>query len=153
MAAQSEQILAMAANIFLEKIAFHKMLQLQLQHYSLDRVELAIDMRPELMGNPHHQILHGGVTATLLDGAAGMTALAGIINNHPELSAAELATRLSNLGTIDMRVDYLRPGRGNRFIATGQVIRTGNKVAVIRSELHNEDGEHIAFGTCTYLVG
>jgi acyl-coenzyme A thioesterase PaaI-like protein len=33
------------------------------------------------------------------------------------------------------------------------VIRSGNKVAVCRMELHNEQGVHIALGTGTYLVG
>ena len=29
------------------------------------------------------------------------------------------------IGTIDLRVDYLRPGRGNHFLATGRVVRRG----------------------------
>jgi len=61
--------------------------------------------------------------------------------------------RLSRCGTIDLRVDYLRPGQGKEFIANASIIRSGNKVAVARMELHNEDGTHIAFGTGTYLVG
>lgn len=52
-----------------------------------------------------------------------------------------------------MRVDYLRPGKGQEFIATAQVIRRGKKVAVCRMELHNEKGTHIAFGTGTYMIG
>ena len=42
-----------------------------------------------------------------------------------------------SIGTIDLRVDYLRPGRGNYFIATGRVVRLGNRVAVA----HTETGE------------
>ncbi|WYB25258.1 thioesterase family protein [Gallaecimonas sp. GXIMD1310] len=64
-----------------------------------------------------------------------------------------MADKFGRMGTIDMRVDYLRPGRGERFVATAEVIRAGNKVAVTRMELHNEKGDHIAFGTGTYLVG
>ncbi|MGS3186527.1 thioesterase family protein, partial [Aeromonas taiwanensis] len=64
-----------------------------------------------------------------------------------------LKERFSRLGTIDLRVDYLRPGRGNEFIATAHIIRAGSKVTVARMELHNEEGTHIAFGTGTYLVG
>ena len=61
--------------------------------------------------------------------------------------------RLQKLGTIDIRIDFLRPGRGNSFTATAQVIRKGKKVAVTRMELHNEEGLEIALGTATYLVG
>jgi uncharacterized protein (TIGR00369 family) len=61
--------------------------------------------------------------------------------------------RLSRLGTIDLRIDYLRPGRGQRFTAQAVPLRAGNKVAVVRSELHNEDGVLVAVGTGTYLCG
>ncbi|HAV87176.1 MAG TPA: thioesterase family protein, partial [Pseudomonas sp.] len=59
----------------------------------------------------------------------------------------------ARLGTIDLRIDYLRPGRGQRFSATATLLRSGNKVAVVRSELHNEAGVLIAVGTGTYLCG
>ncbi|MFM5687316.1 thioesterase family protein, partial [Aeromonas caviae] len=70
-----------------------------------------------------------------------------------DFSPSYLKERFARLGTIDLRVDYLRPGRGNEFIATAHIIRAGSKVAVARMELHNEEGTHIAFGTGTYLVG
>ena len=57
------------------------------------------------------------------------------------------------MGTIDLRVDYLRPGIGKHFIASSFILRAGNKVAVTRMELHNDNGEHIAVGTGAYLVG
>jgi uncharacterized protein (TIGR00369 family) len=70
-----------------------------------------------------------------------------------DIADAELAEKLGKMSTIDIRTDYLRPGRGQQFIATAQVIRSGNKVCVCRMELHNEQGIHIALGTGTYLVG
>ena len=57
------------------------------------------------------------------------------------------------MGTIDLRVDYLRPGRGERFTATSSLLRAGNKVAVARVELHNEAQVYIASATATYMVG
>ena len=62
----------------------------------------------------------------------------------------KLATR--NL-FADLRVDYLRPGRGQSFTATAVLLRSGNKVAVVRTELHSEDGTLVAVGTGTYLCG
>ena len=102
------------------------------------------------MGNVPQRMLHGGVTATALDTAGKV--IAGMIERLQEPSEHYLMERLSRCGTIDLRVDYLRPGRGE-FIANASIIRSGNKVAVARMELHNEDGTHIAFGTGTYLVG
>ena len=72
---------------------------------------------------------------------------------HDEITQEELLARLSKMGTIDMRVDYLRPGRGERFVASGSLLRAGNKVAVARVELHNESNLHIASATATYMVG
>ena len=43
------------------------------------------------------------------------------------------------IGTIDLHVDYLRPGRGKYFIATGRVVRLGNRVAVAHMDLVNDD--------------
>ncbi|MGI2259640.1 thioesterase family protein [Shewanella sp. GXUN23E] len=148
-----ERALAMVAEVFDQHIPFHKLLGLRIDRYDLQGVEVRITMKPELIGNIHQQILHGGVTATVLDVVGGLTAFAGLVASRDDWQEEELKSRLMTLGTIDMRVDYLRPGRGNIFTGTGQVIRSGNKVSVCRMELHNEQGEHIAFGTGTYLTG
>ena len=58
-----------------------------------------------------------------------------------------------SIGTIDLHVDYLRPGRGKYFIATGRVVRLGNRVAVAHMELVNDTGELIATGGAAYMVG
>jgi uncharacterized protein (TIGR00369 family) len=63
-----------------------------------------------------------------------------------------MAERFAKIGTIDLRVDYLRPGLGKHFIATGYVLRTGSKVAVTRMELHNDSAQLIAVGTGAYVV-
>jgi len=141
------------ANLFAEKMPFNKLIGMQVTHYDFDKVELRIRMEEKLVGNPFHNILHGGVTASLLDVAGGMIVAASCIDELEDFSPSYLKERFSRLGTIDLRVDYLRPGRGNEFIATAHIIRAGSKVAVARMELHNEEGTHIAFGTGTYLVG
>ncbi|WP_407080252.1 thioesterase family protein [Alteromonas aquimaris] len=118
-----------------------------------DSIRLEIPWDDKLTGNPLQKILHGGVTASLLDTIGGLTAILSAVKQTQDGHLAELVTRLPTMGTVDMRVDYLRPGRGKRFIATGQVIRKGSRVAVCRMELHNERGDHIAFGTGTYMLG
>ncbi len=52
-----------------------------------------------------------------------------------------------------MRIDYLRPGKGVHFFSNATVIRTGNKIAVIRMELKNQEDMLIAVGTGAYTVG
>ncbi|MCF1426933.1 MAG: thioesterase family protein [Shewanella sp.] len=149
----SEKVLAMVAEVFDQHIPFHNLLGMRIQRYDLEGVEVTVEMKPELIGNIHQQILHGGVTATVLDVVGGLTAFAALVAGRDDWQEDELRARLQTLGTIDLRVDYLRPGRGQTFTGTGQVIRSGNKVSVCRMELHNESGQHIAFGTGTYLTG
>jgi acyl-coenzyme A thioesterase PaaI-like protein len=65
----------------------------------------------------------------------------------------EIMAHLARVGTIDLRVDYLRAGKGAYFITSGSVLRKGNKVAVIRAGMHNDQKLLIAAGTGTYIVG
>ncbi|MCU7994476.1 thioesterase family protein [Shewanella glacialipiscicola] len=147
------EILKKVADVFDKHVPFHNLLGLEIKRYDINGVEVVVNMKPELIGNIHQQILHGGVTATILDVVGGLTAFAGLVASGEDWSIEELQQRLQTLGTIDMRVDYLRPGRGVTFTGTGSVIRAGNRVSVCRMELHNEQGTHIAFGTGTYMVG
>jgi hypothetical protein len=45
------------------------------------------------------------------------------------------------------------PGRGRYFIATGRVVRLGNRVAVAHTELENDAGELTATGGAAYMAG
>jgi uncharacterized protein (TIGR00369 family) len=68
-----------------------------------------------------------------------------------EESLEESIQRLRPTSTIDLRVDYLRPGAGERFIARGFTLRAGSRVAVTRMEMRNEKSDLLAVGTGTYI--
>lgn len=138
---------------FFTRIPFNQQLGIEIDNLSRQQVLMRMPMRAELVGNFVQGILHGGAIATLLDVAGGAMALIGACERLNELPVAERMARLARLGTIDLRIDYLRPGRGMSFIASVVPLREGNKVAVVRSELHNQDGVLIAVGTGTYLCG
>jgi uncharacterized protein (TIGR00369 family) len=148
----SEQLLPYIAATF-NQMPFNRLLGLQVSRFAEDQVEVHFPWAEQLVGNPIQQILHGGVIATVLDVAGGMMAVASALGRFHNIEQSELVQRFGKMSTIDIRTDYLRPGRGKQFIATARVIRAGNKVAVCKMELHNEQGVHIALGTGTYLVG
>ncbi|QQX79979.1 thioesterase family protein [Shewanella sp. KX20019] len=148
-----QETLRRVAEVFDKHVPFHNLLGMDIKRYDVDGIEVVVKMKPELIGNIHQQILHGGVTATVLDVVGGLTAFSGLVASRDDWSIEELEKRIKTLGTIDLRIDYLRPGRGEIFTGTGTVIRAGNRVSVSRMELHNEQGDHIAFGTGTYMVG
>lgn len=145
--------LQQAVSSFFQRIPFNNVIGIEIDGLSSEQVLMSFAMRDELIGNFIQGILHGGVISSVLDVAGGAMALIGAFERHQHLSSTERMSRLSKLGTIDLRVDYLRPGRGQRFIASAVLLRSGNKVAVVRSELHSDDGTLVAVGTGTYLCG
>jgi uncharacterized protein (TIGR00369 family) len=132
---------------------FNQLLGLKITKFNPKLSEVRFSWQDNLIGNPVKKILHGGVTASALDLAGGTVAAANIIDQLTDMTPDTLQQSLSKIGTIDLRTDYLRPGKGEEFIVTAHIIRSGSKVAVARMEMHNELGEHIAFGTGTYMVG
>jgi uncharacterized protein (TIGR00369 family) len=77
----------------------------------------------------------------------------GAYSRKSDVPKEERMKSLAKLGTIDMRVDYLRPGKGKEFFATASILRIGSKVAVTRMEFTNEAGDLLAVGTGTYMCG
>jgi uncharacterized protein (TIGR00369 family) len=140
---------ALVSNIIENHIPFNKVLGLRLESMDLKAPKLAFDMRPELVGNSRRGILHGGVISAVLDATGGfaiMLALAKEPKPGEKLS-------FPNMGTIDLRVDYLRPGRGKHFVASAKVVRLGNRIAVTHMELMNDEGELISTGAAAFVVG
>jgi len=137
--------------LFSDNMPFNQLLGVTVKQAS-EQIYIDVPWQDTLTGNPMQKILHGGVTASLLDTIGGLVAITEAIKQTSVDALPTLEANLHNMGTIDMRVDYLRPGRGKRFIATATVIRKGSRVAVCRMELHNEQRDHIAFGTGTYML-
>jgi len=133
------------------KAPYHRFLGLTPDCFDIESGCIHFDMRSEFVGNMDYEILHGGVIASIIDiEGAFILALDGAWRTKTMISSTP--RRLKG-GTIDMRIDYLRPGKGKHFVASGTVLRHGNKVAVVRSELRDEHDELIAVGTGTYLIG
>lgn len=148
-------VTAIARVIFSEKVPFNHLLGLEVLEVHPDRARFGFSMRDELVGNFMTRILHGGVISAVLDALGGMVAFLGVLQRL-EAENADFDTKLARfarLATIDLRVDYLRPGAGQRFVASGQALRTGRRICVVRTDLHNDRGDHIAAGTSTYVVG
>jgi uncharacterized protein (TIGR00369 family) len=145
-----ERIAAEIGRTFEEGIPFNRMLGLSIDSLDPKAPRLRFDMRPELVGNPTRQILHGGVISATLDVVGGLAIALALAAGKGEDA---VAPPFPNIGTIDLRIDYLRPGRGRYFVATGRVVRLGGRVAVVHSDLVNDSGEQIATGAAAYMVG
>jgi uncharacterized protein (TIGR00369 family) len=149
-----DSIEAEIGRTFEQMIPFNRVLGLKIDSLDPKAPRLRFDMRPELVGNPIRQILHGGVISATLDVVGGLAiAMASLANNTEKKTEETPPRHFPNIGTIDLRIDYLRPGRGKYFIATGRVVRLGGRVAVVHMELVNDTDEQIATGSAAYIVG
>jgi len=140
-------------DIYENQMPFHPLLGIRVDSLTLTDITVRIDMREELIGNFFRRILHGGVISSVLDLTGSLIAFVELMKHLEHLPDDEFKKRLARVGTIDLRVDFLRMGEGEFFTASGSVLRKGNKVAVIRTELCNDQRLLIAAGTGTYLVG
>ena len=132
---------------------FNKLLGLTIDSMDIENACVRFPMKDELSGNSVFGTLHGGVVSSILDITGGFVVFLDIFRQiKPPLTEKQLE-QFTRIATIDARVDYLRPGIGKEFVASGFILRTGKKVAVVRTELRNEKDTLIAVGTGTYIVG
>jgi uncharacterized protein (TIGR00369 family) len=132
---------------------FLEFLGIMIEPLDTDNINIKLAMRDELRGYPGDGALHGGVIAAMIDIIGGTVVAWKLLKEHKGQPWQELAKRFKNMSTVDLRVDYLRPGKGEVFTATASVLRTGKKLAVTRMEIYNEENRLIAVGTGTYTVG
>jgi len=147
-----EDFLSGIKEIVNEKIPFHKVLGLKVESISYERVKVLFQMRDELMGHYKRGMVHGGVISSVIDVTGGLSAFMGVQEKLQDETVEAKLERFGRVSTIDLRVDFLRPGIGKWFVATAYTLRTGNKVAVTRIELHNDQDDLIAVGTGSYVV-
>ncbi len=140
----------MIGDVFVYHMPFNRELGLRLTRFEQDYAEIAFDNNEKLVGNIAQRILHGGVIAAVLDVAAGLVCVGNSLVRHEPLIKEQLQMKLAKMGTIDLRVDYLRPGRGERFIAAAKVVRIGSKICATQMTIHNEKDALIATGNAVF---
>lgn len=146
------EFVAGLTRIFDEMIPFNRVLGLKIATLKANGVTGRIDMRPELIGHFVSNRLHGGVISAGLDAMAGVAVMAAIGARHMDETPAQRLHRFGRLGTIDLRIDYLRPAMGDRFELRANVMRLGSRVATARMEFLAADGTLLASGAAAYIV-
>ncbi|MCH8619945.1 thioesterase family protein [Undibacterium sp. TS12] len=135
-----------------EKIPFCNLLGVKLDSFDPDSPSLGIEMREQLLGNFAQGMLHGGVIASVLDSVAGFAILLKMAQQSPQDDVLSQIREFGKMSTIDLRIDYLQPGRGKYFIAGAEVTRLGKRVANVLMDLRNEKGDRIATGAAAFML-
>jgi uncharacterized protein (TIGR00369 family) len=138
--------------IFEEMIIFNQVLGLKITSIATDRASGRIEMRRELIGHYSHNRIHGGVISASLDAMGGLAVMAAIGARHMDEEPQQRLHRFGKLGTIDLRIDYLRPGIGDHFELRAEVLRLGSRVATTRMEFLGADGKLLSTGAGAYIV-
>ena len=139
-------------NIFDERIVFNQVLGLKIETLRPELVTARIDMRHELVGHFAYNRVHGGVIAAGLDAMGGLAVMAAIGARHMDEPPLQRLQRFAKLGTIDLRVDYLRPGISDHFELRAEVLRLGSRVASTRMEFFGADGKLFSTAAAAYIV-
>jgi uncharacterized protein (TIGR00369 family) len=139
-------------SIFEEKIVFNRVLGLHIAQLRPDGVVGRIAMRPELVGHYSFNRLHGGVISAGLDAMGGLAVMAAIGARHMDEAPAQRLHRFGKLGTIDLRVDYLRPAIGEEFELRAEVLRLGSRVASTRMEFLGVQGRLLSTASGAYII-
>ena len=151
-AAFEPEFIAGLKTIFEDKIVFNQVLGLKITALRPDGVVGRIDMKPELVGHYTYNRIHGGVISAGLDAMGGLAVMAAIGAKHMDEAPEQRLHRFAKLGTIDMRVDFLRPGIGSHFTLRAEVLRLGSRVATTRMEFLGPDGQLMSSAAAAYIV-
>lgn len=90
-----------------------------------DLLTARLPYRKRLIGNPMIPALHGGVLGAFME----MTALA-------QLAVAEPSRRMPK--TIDVTIEYLRPGKPQDLFARADLRKVGRRIANVHVECWQE---------------
>jgi uncharacterized protein (TIGR00369 family) len=124
-----------------EMMPAHKLLGITLQDIEEGYALLSMPFKPELVGDPRSQRLHGGMIAALLDSCGGAAALTTFTSPDDLLAS------------IDIRIDYLEPGRPEDVLAEGKLHRSGKAIIVTSMRAwHPESDITIAEARGVYRV-
>lgn len=126
---------ALAANS-LHSLPFAKLMGMQLVDLRPDEAVVKIDMRDDL--RQPSGVLHGGVTATLIDTAMAFAVIT-------RLGAEDRAS------TVDLTVHYLRPHLAGAFTCTARIVRAGKRIFTVSADVANSENKLIATAVSTYM--
>lgn len=90
------------------------------------RVVIAAPIGPDV--RQQHGVAHAGLSFALGDSAAGYAALSLMPDGAEVL-------------TVEMKINLIAPAIGDRLVATGEVVKSGRRLTVVRAEVVAESAE------------
>lgn len=127
-------------NRFMSQAGHGGFLNMEYEQHGEDWVELAIDWRDDLVGDPGTGVIASAVVISLLDNATSMAIWQKRGTFIPQV-------------TMDLRLDYLRPSpAGKRVYGRGICYHLSRKIGFVRGIAHNGDmDDPLAYASGTFI--
>jgi uncharacterized protein (TIGR00369 family) len=121
----------------LGKIRFAGFLGVRLAGLHRDGLTLSCAVRKNLLNSAG--MLHGGVSATLADAAAGV-ALHYLLGSHRPVT------------TVEMKINYFRPVSEGTIFARARMLRVGATLSVGRVDITDAKQRMVGTALVTYMI-
>lgn len=100
---------------------------------------MRVPFREDLVGDPEHGVIAGGVITTLLDQTCGLAIRAAMTE---KAEGASEAGRMGSMATLDLRIDYMRPARpGAGVVGRAHCYKITRSIAFVRAVAFEDDPE------------
>jgi uncharacterized protein (TIGR00369 family) len=121
----------------LRKIHFAGLLGVRLAALHRDGLTLECAVRKNLLNSAG--VLHGGVSATVADAAAGV-ALHYLLGSHRPIT------------TVEMKINYFRPVSDGRVLARARMLRMGATLCVASVDIIDTKRKLVGTALVTYMI-
>jgi uncharacterized protein (TIGR00369 family) len=101
------------------------------------KCEVSIPINPVVLNSLG--IVHGGITATLIDSAMGLFANSLVPNGYATV-------------TTGLNIHYIAPGIGESLRCEAQIEHQGTKTMVISATVYRPDGKKVAKATGSFFI-
>ena len=136
-----EKIIERLNGRYVAGVPHNQALGLQVTEYDDNSVTMRLPYDERLIGNPDTGVLHGGCITSLVDGTCGGAVIVSL-------------TKPRRIATLDLRMDYVRPGRpGADIVCRAHCYKITRHVAFVRATAHDGDiDDPVATASGTFIV-
>lgn len=121
-----------------DRSPFNRWLHMSVDAISDEGITLRIPWRDEFISSPERQSTHGGILATLIDGAGDYAVAAAVGRATP---------------TLNLHVDFHRVAPPGDLVVNARVVHAGRSVATAEAQVFDHAGRMVASGRGLYFVG
>jgi uncharacterized protein (TIGR00369 family) len=120
-------------------VGFRKWLGLTYEVMEDDHAVVSLELNEDKRNV--RDVAHGGIVASLIDVAMGTAAAGG-----------NYSTRQRYVVTLELKVNYLAPARGQKLTATAKVVKGGARTFVVECRVVTDLGEECAMALGTFIT-